>query len=231
MNKSAPSRDPNDATTPGTNTRENKIQISGHSQLRKEIDGRPQPGPADETTRRLDRLAAQLVRDGLAPATRRGYTAGVRLYRRGRFCRHHCRSPLPASETAMLRFVAIRSGARTRWAPSLHAQLTCPTSANGTFFTAPPGQVAQTWCVWRWAVLHRTPGSPAAAPATPSHLRGLHRALRRSALPEVDRVAAYIWALFGVFQQGPGGKGVRRGRGQLRTPKLGSTRTRQVSLT
>ena len=32
-----PSRDPNDATTPEVNTRENKVQMSRHSLLRKEI--------------------------------------------------------------------------------------------------------------------------------------------------------------------------------------------------
>ena len=37
LTRSAPFRDPNDATTPDVNTRENKIQMSRHSQLRKEI--------------------------------------------------------------------------------------------------------------------------------------------------------------------------------------------------
>ena len=37
VTRSAPSRDPNDATTPDVNTRENKISMSRHSQLRKEI--------------------------------------------------------------------------------------------------------------------------------------------------------------------------------------------------
>ena len=54
--------------------------------------------------RHLDQLADQLVRDGLAPATRRAYSAGTRRYRR--FCRRHNLASMPASEATLLRFVA-----------------------------------------------------------------------------------------------------------------------------
>ena len=146
--------------------------------------------------RHLDRLAAQLVRDGLAPATRRAYTAGAKRFRR--FCRRHDLSPLPASETTLLRFVA----AQVRRGATAGAISTCLSAVRLWHVESGVAWVGRTERVrlaLRGAAKIPRPTRPQRLAATPAHLRTLRRALTRSELPEADRAAAWAAVLLGFF--------------------------------
>ena len=146
--------------------------------------------------RYLDELAGQLVRDGLAPATRRVYAAGERRYRR--FCRRHGLTPMPASEATVLRFVAdqVRRGYS---AAAISARLAGVRQWHVRHGAAWAGRTERVRVALRGAATLPRPSRPQRLAATPGHLRALRRALRSSGLQEVDRAAVWSAVLLGFF--------------------------------
>ena len=146
--------------------------------------------------RYLDRLAAQLVHDGLAPATRRAYAAGVRQFQR--FCRRHTLSPLPASEATLLRYIAhqVRRGSA---AGAISSHLSGVRQWHIDHGAAWEGRTERVRLALRGAAKVPRPPRPQRQAATPGHLHALRRALRRSTLTAVDRAAAWAAVLIGFF--------------------------------
>ena len=167
----------------------------------------PPPSPrgehGDVRLRHLDALAADLVHEGLAPATRRAYRRGTRLFRG--FCSSHGLRALPASERSVLRFLA--------W---LHLRGCSASAASGhlaavRFFhvarSVPwAGRTARVRLALRaMAKLSHPPRRPRRPVTVPMLLR-LHRRLRRGGLRKRDRLAAWAAATLGFFGALRGGE-------------------------
>ncbi|XP_043217590.1 uncharacterized protein LOC122379432 [Amphibalanus amphitrite] len=166
---------------------------------------RPSPSVPDEPNRavrggdrlrHLDRLAVQLIDDGLAPATRRAYAAGTRRFRR--FCRRHGLCPQPATESTVLRFVA--DGARRgHSAGAITVHLAGVRQWHIRHGAAWAGRTERVRLAIRGAAKRPRPPRLPRLAATPGHLRALRRSLRSGDLTANDRAAAWAAVLLGFF--------------------------------
>ena len=146
--------------------------------------------------RNLDRLADQLMDDGLAPATRRAYAAGTRRFRR--FCRRHGLCQIPASESTVLRFVAdqVRRGDS---AGAITVRLSGVRQWHIKHGAAWAGRTDRVRLALRGAAKRPRPPRQPRIAANPGHLQALRQSLRCSDLSDNDRAAVWAAVLLGFF--------------------------------
>ena len=142
-------------------------------------------------------MARGLLRDGLAPATRRAYRRSVATFKA--FCASHKLRPLPASERTILRFLAPLSIERTS-----HALATAHLSGLRPWHAAKgyrwPGRTERIRLALRAVSKSARPYSrPKRQPMTVPTLLRLQRRLDRSRLPRQDRLAAWAAVTLGFF--------------------------------